>query len=320
MIHFGVAGYPPAFNQSKYRKDRMAIAQWLSELGLDAFEMQMTYGPRTSAENCVEHRKLADQAGIKISVHASYFIVFTSDDAAKIAQSNDTLKRTYEAADLLGATTVVLHPGPLYGATGREPIERFIENAGKCLDEIGKTEVGLFVETAGKIGQLGSVEEILEICTHLAGTFPCVDFGHVHARTLGSLEEPQAIEALVDQLVSFIESKDSQRIHFHYTPIHFGPRGEIQHRAIDDRYVPLTQQNMFGLHAPGEGSGDGFYHPRVDPVARALQRIPIDCTVISETHNSQEIGALALKQGFLTEVHAMDKLRKQRQSRKRVRA
>ena len=320
MIYFGVAGYPLAFNQSKYRKDRMAIAQWVSELGLDAFEMQMTYGPRTSAENCVEHRRLAEQAGIKISVHASYFIVFTSDDETKIAQSNDTLKRTYELADLLGATTVVLHPGPLYGATGTEPIERFIENAGRCLNEIGKTEIGLFVETAGKVGQLGSVDEILEICRHLAGTFPCVDFGHVHARTLGSLEEPKAIDLLVDQLVSFIESKNNQRIHFHYTPIHFGPRGEIQHRAIDDRYAPLTQQNMFGLHGPGEGSRDGYYHPRVDPVARALQRIPIDCTVISETHNSQEIGALALKQAFLTESQTTGKPQSQRQSRKKVRA
>jgi deoxyribonuclease-4 len=320
MINFGVAGYPPAFNQSKYRRDRMAISQWISEIGLDAFEMQMTYGPRTTAENCVEHRRLAEQADIKISVHASYFIVFTSDDATKIAQSNDTLKRTYDAANLLGATTVVLHPGPLYGASGRDPLDRFIENAGRCLDEIGKTDIGLFVETAGKIGQLGSVDEILEICRHLDGTFPCVDFGHVHARTLGSLEEPKAIDSLVDQLVSFIESRNNPRIHFHYTPIHFGPRGEIQHRAIDDRYVPLPQRNMFGLHGPGEASGDGFYHPRVDPVGRALQRIPIDCTVISETHDSQETGAMALKQAFLAEAQAPDKLENQRKSRKTVRA
>jgi endonuclease IV len=97
----------------------------------------------------------------------------------------------------------VLHPGPLYGSASRDPLDRFIENAGKCLREIGPTDTGLFVETAGKTGQLGSVEEILEISRSLDGVFPCVDFGHVHARTLGTLEEVGAIDALVARLDFF---------------------------------------------------------------------------------------------------------------------
>jgi deoxyribonuclease IV len=55
----------------------------------------------------------------------------------------------------------------------------------------------LFVETAGKLAQLGSLEEILENCSQVEGVHPCVDFGHVHARTLGSLATPGAIRSLV---------------------------------------------------------------------------------------------------------------------------
>lgn len=304
MIKFGVAGYPPAFNSSKYRKDRLDIVRWLSDLGLDAFELQMTYGPRMSPENCMRLRVLSQETGVTLSVHGSYFIVFTSPDPDKIARSNDTLKRTYEAADRLGAKTIVLHPGPLYGSAGREPLDRFTENAGKCLHEIGSTEVGLFVETAGKRGQLGSVDEILEICGSLDGTFPCVDFGHVHARTLGTLEEAGAIDLLVARLDGFLRSREAPRVHFHYTPIHFGPRGEIQHRAIGDRYPPSTQQSLFGSHAPGEQSRDGLFHPRVEPVAAALSRIGLDFTVISETHDTQEEGALALKHAVVPERRA----------------
>src|SRR5262245_536627 len=131
MMKFGVAGYPPAFQKSKYRKDRLDIVRWLSDLGLHAFELQMTYGPRMSGENCARLRGLAKGSDITLSVHASYFIVFTSDDPEKIARSMDTLKRTYEAADQLGASTVVLHPGPLYGANDRAPLDRFIDNAGR---------------------------------------------------------------------------------------------------------------------------------------------------------------------------------------------
>jgi deoxyribonuclease IV len=304
MIKFGVAGYPPAFQKSKYRKDRLDIVRWLSDLGLDAFEVQMTYGPRMSPENSLRLRALSEETDVTLSVHAAYFIVFTSADADKIARSNDTLKRTYESADMLGAKTIVLHPGPLYGSAGRECFERFIENAGKCLREIGKTDIGLFVETAGKRGQLGSVDEILEICASLDGTFPCIDFGHVHARTLGTLEEPGAIELIAKRVDSFLRSRKAPRVHFHYTPIHFGPSGEIQHRAIGDRYPPVAQQDLFEVHAPGEQSRDGLFHPRVEPVAAALSRIAVDFTIISETHDSQEEGALALKHAVVPECRS----------------
>jgi deoxyribonuclease-4 len=95
MIRFGVAGYPPAFHRSQYRKDRLDILRWVTGLGLDAFELQMTYGPRMRPENCARMKTLAEETHVTLSVHASYFIVFTSDNANKISQSNDTLKRTY---------------------------------------------------------------------------------------------------------------------------------------------------------------------------------------------------------------------------------
>ena len=46
-------------------------------------------------------------------------------------------------------------------------------------------------------------------------------------------------------------------------------------------------------------ASDGYYHPRFEPIGRGLRTIGLDCTVISETHDSQEEGALALKGAFL---------------------
>src|SRR5215469_17918899 len=115
MVRFGVAGYPPAFHKTVYRKDRLKILHWLNTLGLNALELQMTYGPRTKADVCYEYRRIAAEFDISISVHASYFIGFTSKERAKLERSRDTLKKTYELCNALGADVVVLHPGPLYG-------------------------------------------------------------------------------------------------------------------------------------------------------------------------------------------------------------
>ncbi len=300
MVRFGVAGYPPAFGKTPYRRDRLKILNWLSTLGLNALELQMTYGPRTKADVCREYRKIAEDLGISISVHASYFIVFTSSDPAKLERSRDTLKRTYDLCGVLGADVVVLHPGPLYGEESSLVLRRFIDNLASCFDDIGPTETGLFVETAGKVGQLGSVDEILQVCSAVQGVFPCIDFGHVHARTLGTLESSIAVNDLFAQIESYRKRRPSGRIHFHYTPIHYGPRGEISHKAISDRYPSMAQMALPSLDNNNPlRSGDGFFHPRVEPIAKGLRALAADCTVISETHDSQEEGALALKEAFL---------------------
>ena len=298
MIRFGVAGYPLAFTESPNGKDRSKIFEWVSKIGLDAVELQMTYGPRTKPEKCVEYRALADHFGIRISVHASYYIVLTSVEEEKVSRSIDTLNKTYELTDLLGGKEVILHPGPLYGGDEDEVSNRFSDNAAKFVDQLGSTDIGLFIETAGKAGQLGSVDQILSLSKQLDGVHPCIDFGHVHARTLGTFEDPDNIFTLCDEVQSFLDINPLKRAHFHYAPIHFGPRGEIQHRAVDDRYPEPEQKDLFGEVAVGKGSRDGWFHPRPDPVAEALRSLSGDFTVISETHNSQEIGAKVLKENF----------------------
>ena len=115
-IRFGVGGFPLAFTERPEAKDRGAVFAWLRSVGLDAIELQMTYGPRMTAEQGRRYRALAIADDIKISIHGSYYIVLASPDPAKVLRSVDTLLRTYEQADILGAREIVLHPGSLYGA------------------------------------------------------------------------------------------------------------------------------------------------------------------------------------------------------------
>jgi deoxyribonuclease IV len=295
MVKFGVAGYPIAFTESKYKKDRLKIFEWLKELNLDAFEAQMTYGPRTSVENCKLIKSISDELKIKVSVHAAYYIVLTSDDKAKVERSIETLIKTYELADLMGADVIVLHPGPLYNQDSKQVMERLLENLHLFFNRLGKSNIGLFLETAGKRGQLGSVEEIIHLTNQIDGCFPCIDFGHVHARAGGSLGSPESINELFKLMNQKDLFKPNSRIHFHYTPIHYGPKGEITHKAIDDTY-PKDNQTVLDLF--DDKPKDNFYHPRFETIVENMEKLNKEFTVISETHNSQEIGAMAMKKHY----------------------
>lgn len=290
MLKFGVAGFPIAFEKTEFRKKRLNIFQWLSSLGIDAFELQMTYGPRTSPDTCKEMSSISLDFDIKISVHASYFIVFTSHDKKAVERSCETLKRTYELADLLGADVVVLHPGSLYKEDPKFVVERFLDNINIFFSDIGNSHIGLFLETAGKRGQLGSVEEIVYLTKQIKGMFPCFDFGHIHARTLGTLADTESIHSLFSRLIALDAFSD--RYHLHYTPIDYGSHGEISHKSISDTYPTNPFPTLF------DDQPKGLYHPRFEPILDNLISINANCTIISETHNSQEIGAIAMKEYY----------------------
>jgi Endonuclease IV len=297
MFKFGVAGYPLAFSESKYKKERLKIFNWLRDLNLDAFEAQMTYGPKTSVDNCKQIKLLSEEFNIKVSVHAAYYIVLTSNERSKIERSIDTLLKTYELTDLMGADVIVLHPGPLYEQNAQVIMERFLENLSEFFSRLGSSHIGLFLETAGKKGQLGSVEEIIHACKHFENCFPCIDFGHVHAREGGSLREESPIDELFDLMKKNNLFMQNSRIHFHYTPIDYGPKGEITHKAIDDKY---PDENQLSFNLFDDKKTDSYYHPRFESIVKNFIKYNLDVTVISETHNSQEIGAMAMKAHYNT--------------------
>jgi len=290
MLRIGVGGYPPAYDKTPFRNNRMRIFEWLRSLDINAFEAMMTYGPRTPIQSCQIMRDLSLEFDIKISVHAAYYIVLTSSEKDKVDRSIDMLKKTFELADYMGSDTVVLHPGSLYKKTPENISEILGNNVSNFFNQTGKTNIGLFLETAGKRAQFGSVEEILSVTNHIHGAYPCIDFGHVHARQTGGLNDENAI----DQVFTILDNNGvftpNNRVHFHYTPIHYGIKGEIQHRKIDDIYSEQDAVTSSNINQTGQ-----LYQPRYNRIIENIVTRNISATIVSETHNSQEKGAMAMQ-------------------------
>lgn len=236
MVYFGPAGTSDEVIDGKMTKAEHC--DYLLKMGVTAYEYPLTYGVNmtdATKKEVVEHYA----RHFKLSVHAPYYINFASPNEEQILKSFSHLMGAVKRAKEIGADRVVFHPGALTGQTREvaqnnciNALKRFLE----LLDNSGITGVYICPETMGKHGQLGTVDEVYEMCALDERIIPTIDFGHINAFTLGGLDAPQKYSEILDKFVNKLGKKE---IHIHFSRIEFTPKGEKRH-------LTLSEQGEFG--------------------------------------------------------------------------
>ena len=276
---FGVAGNPPSFFKSQFGKERANAPAWLAGLGLDALEVQCTFGVRMPPDRAQAFRAAAVQHGIVLTLHAPYYIDLASENPAILASTFDHLTKAVALAKLLACRRVIFHPGS--AGKGREAaLSRAIEALKRFVGQTDLGEVCLFPEIGGKVGQLGSLDEILALCQAVEPAWPCLDLAHLHAREGGSLQTADDFRRVLGQVHDRLGEAALERLHVHLYPITWGARGEVSHR-------PFRRGRAKDNFSPD-------YRLFLDVIARE----GIAPIIISEAADSQDVGALEMKRYF----------------------
>jgi deoxyribonuclease-4 len=138
---------------------------------------------------------------------------------------------TARAAHNLGAYIIVIHAAS-YGKSPETALPSVIEGLSKCkdmLDDEGIKDVILGVETMGKLGQFGTLDEIGKVMEQVDGVHPVLDVAHVHARGHGYLKTEDDMRGLIDQFFPLC----GDIAHFHISCIKYGDKGEISHLPLE---------------------------------------------------------------------------------------
>ncbi len=164
------------------------------------------------------------------------------------------------------------------GRTRREALDIALGSLKEVIascDGEGFGHLTLCPETMGKINQLGDLDEVLELCTLDERLLPCVDFGHLYARSLGADQGAEAAERMLSRMEEVLGGERASRFHSHFSHIEFTPGGgEKCHRTFAD---------------------DGGYGPDWAPLAEAVARRGWSPTFICESAGTQAEDALAMK-------------------------
>lgn len=271
---FGPAGNAESFPY----KSSVDAPRWLAELGLDCYEYQCGKGVNVREETARNIGAAAVAAGIRLSLHAPYFINLANPDPESLQKTIGYITAACQAADWMGAGRVVIHSGALMKRTRREALDialRSLKAVIAACDDAGYGHIALCPETMGKINQLGDLEEVLELCTLDERLIPCIDFGHLYARSLGADDGAEAFGRMLDRVESVLGQSRASVFHSHFSHIQFTPGGgEKCHRTFDD---------------------DDGYGPDWAPLARAIARRGWSPTFICESAGTQAKDALTMK-------------------------
>lgn len=277
-IRFGPAGNCEAFHAAGYKATEQVFA-FLATWGLHAYEYQCGRGVRLSERSAAAIRQQAEQYGVRVSLHAPYFISLASAEEEKRKNSIRYILDSARAVTALGGDRIVVHPGGLGGRSRPEATAlaaETLKKAQQALDEAGLGEVHICPEVMGKLNQLGDLEEVLTFCGVDERFLPCVDFGHLNSRTGGSLDSREAYAAVLDRIGAALGEERLRRFHIHFSKIEYTTGGEKRHLTFAD--------TRFG--------------PEPAPLMELLAERALTPTVICESAGTQTADAAAMQTLF----------------------
>ncbi|NOS66818.1 MAG: TIM barrel protein [Candidatus Peribacteraceae bacterium] len=231
-LRFAVAGSPLS---TPPPGGTVAGLKQTKKLGISAMEIEWVQSVPKSVERMQEIKQTATELGITLTVHAPYYVNLNSPEPEKLAASKKRVIDALAMSEIAGVRSVCVHAA---FNLGRQP-EEVYDNVSRAVDAILKKKATLFpnvnlaIETMGKPGQFGTLEEALRISKQF-DLYPTIDSAHMHARSNGAWNTAKEWNELYDLYEKYLGKKSLTNMHMHYCGIAYGEKGEKHHLPLKE--------------------------------------------------------------------------------------
>lgn len=275
-ISFGPGGNSESWAKRKFPQD---LPEYLASMGLNGYEIECGRGVRIAQKTYDELPGLAEKHGITISLHTPYYISLSSENEETRIKSVGYILESARAAKKTGAKKIVIHSGSCAKISRELALQYAKDTLYKSIYQMDKEDLGdiiLCPETMGKMNQLGTVEEVIELCRLDDRMLPCVDFGHLNARTLGSIKTISDYENILDKIEDGLGFERLNNMHVHFSKIEYTAGGEKRHLTFED--------TDFG--------------PNFEPLMELFAKRKLNPSIICESAGTQAEDAAEMKKTY----------------------
>jgi deoxyribonuclease-4 len=252
-LRFGPSGIPSQESPEDAISGLLAAGYSACEVGfVGGFWMDYPWAERLGA--------VAREHDVAVSIHAPLAAFMGhADRGKKFNMALGMLDHTAGLALACGAEVVVFHPGFLLGRSREDALDAVVDQLGVLRERLERKgrAVPFGVEVMGRVRDLGTADDVIEIARRSGWVRPVLDFAHLHATSDGGFTSAGRFADVLAAADAVLEP--GAPFHIHFSDIAFANRNETKH-------LPYGAGTL-----------------RAEPLAEALAGFERPATVISES-------------------------------------
>ena len=175
------------------------------------------------------------------------------------------LKTFASIASVMDCRLLAIHPS-FY--SGFMPKDQALRLAVHKINEVTgslRSKVKIGIETTGKINEVGSVEDVIEIVKRTTNTEPVINWGHTHARGSGALRTQKDFADVLNSVRQELGSGWLSNAYFFFSGFSYGPSGML-------KALPLKKSDI-----------------KLDHLVREVMALDIKGTLILEDPQKEKV-------------------------------
>ncbi len=229
---FGTAGIPARTKPRKYDK----AFEDLTQMNLGCMEVEFVRGVNMNPNTIPIVKEASSEAGIVLTAHGPYYVNLNAKEQEKVEASIIRILDTARTAFAFGGYSITFHAAFYLGEDKEKVSKEVHKNMSEIITTLKSENIDIWVrpELTGKATQWGDLDEIIKLSNEMEMVLPCIDFAHLHARSVGEWNTYDEFARVFERMGNEIGQHSLDNFHAHIAGIEYGLKGERRHLNLDD--------------------------------------------------------------------------------------
>jgi len=227
---FGTAGIP----LSTHPHNTLEGVRQVKKLGMGVMELAFVHNINISPKKAPEIRRVAKREKTVLTCHAPYYVNLNAREPEKRKASIERIINSARVLSACGGWSVCFHAGFYMGMQHSSVYDNIKESVSLILDTLKEEGIDLWIrpEIGGKTTSWGSLDEVIHLSQEFDQVLPCIDWAHLHARTLGKNNSHEEFIETLNVLERGLGKECLKEMHCHVEGIEIGKTGERFHKDL----------------------------------------------------------------------------------------
>ena len=230
-IMYGVSGMPVV----RTTDQALNALRELYKIGMKAFVLpkEMFSGVTTAADlykefygDMLKIREMAQKFNIELALHYPGL----PDDP------DEAMKAFCTICNVMDCRVFIVSPDIYKNMPQDQSVRLAVYKINEIMTNL-RLNVKMGIETTGKVGEVGSLEQVVDVVKRTQRTEVVLNWAHIHARGSGALRTEDDFRRVLSYVSTEVGRSWLENAYFLFSGVSYGPSGEIRH-------IPLSQSDI----------------------------------------------------------------------------